>query len=432
MTSSTLEFINKAKAIHAEKYSYELVSYINSKDKVSITCKEHGIFLQTPNNHLNNHGCPHCCGLAKKDTDCFIRDAVKTHGHRFDYSKAKYVNSMTKLDIICPVHGDFQQLPPNHVRGEGCPRCSGSGSHNRASWIMEAKRKHGNRYDYSSVFEYKYGEKLTIICHIHGPFDQDARSHLRGIGCPRCGLDQMDTVSFIERSKLVHAERYDYNTVVYNNSYTKVRIKCREHGHFEQAPSSHLIGNGCPRCVGRNKDTETFVAECRQVHGNLYDYSAVIYKTNKEKVQITCTAHGIFQQTPGNHLRGSGCPKCSRQVSKKERKFLDLVGIPEDCRQVTVDLGVRRLKVDGIDLNTTPPTIYEFDGDFWHGNLNRYSEFDLNRACKKTFGELNSLTEKRNEDIKSAGYQLFQIWESDLPAFVAEWNQQNKTNLNKE
>ena len=184
--TTTEEFIEKAKKVHGEKYNYSNVKYVNSQSKVCIICPEHGEFWQTPNAHLNGQGCPNCdksCKLTKKT---FIEKAKKVHGEKYNYSNVKYVNSQSKVCIICPEHGEFWQTPNNHLNGKGCPKCSRLHKLTTKEFIERAKNIHGNKYDYSKA-EYKgIHEKICIICPEHGEFWQIPSNHLKGYGCKEC------------------------------------------------------------------------------------------------------------------------------------------------------------------------------------------------------------------------------------------------------
>jgi hypothetical protein len=114
-------FANMAREVHGNKYDYTLVEYKNSSKKIDIVCKEHGAFEQAAGNHLNGDGCPRCRGYSRED---FIRKSIVTHGDFYDYSLVKYINAKTKVDIICPIHGVFSQLPSAHIRGKRCYTCA--------------------------------------------------------------------------------------------------------------------------------------------------------------------------------------------------------------------------------------------------------------------------------------------------------------------
>ena len=172
---------------------------------------------------------------------------------------------------------------------------------------------HNNAYDYSLV-EYDNNKiKVRIICFKHGEFWQSPSKHLKGQGCPICAIDKItdNTNIFINKSKLIHGEKYDYSLINYKNSKINIRIICFEHGEFWQTPSNHLSGHGCPKCGGRYKlTTLKFIEKSIKIHDNKYNYSEVLYINNKTKVKIKCPKHGTFTQRPDAHLRGQGCPKC--------------------------------------------------------------------------------------------------------------------------
>ena len=331
-------FIDKSKEKHNSKYDYSLVEYKNSKTKVKIVCPEHGIFEQRPNDHLNGSGCPKCKCDKLSNTrslshEQFIVRSKLCHGDKYDYSKTKYKNQNNKVTIICPTHGEFQQNPYNHMTGGGCRLCYNETTGDRCrkgkdKWIEESIEVHGEKYDYSLV-EYKNNrEKVKIICPDHGVFEMSPLTHIgkQKQGCKKCGISRnainktLTTDQFIEKSRLIH-NKYDYSLVEYKNSKTKVKIICPVHGSFEQIPSDHTRGNGCPYCYIDNSrgDSNSFIKKSKKIHGDKYDYSLVEYKNNKTKVKIICSDHGIFEQYPNHHLKGHGCRLCSNKLKSKDR-----------------------------------------------------------------------------------------------------------------
>ena len=178
------EFIDKAKRVHGDKYDYSLVQYVNRKTKVKIICSEHGIFEQVPDNHLNGQTCGKCCGLNKTNNE-IINEVKKVHGDKYDYSLVQYVDRKTKIKIICPKHGIFEQLSYAHSFGQGCPKCHGLNKTND-DFIKDAILVHGDKYDYSLVNYIKSKSKIKIICPKHGIFEQIPNMHLRNNGCPVC------------------------------------------------------------------------------------------------------------------------------------------------------------------------------------------------------------------------------------------------------
>ena len=121
---------------------------------------------------------------------------------------------------------------------------------------------------------------------------------------------------FIIDAKKIHGDKYDYSLVDYKNNCTKVKIICPTHGEFEQTPNNHLSGKGCLKCYGDKtrircrSNREQFIPKADLIHNSFYSYSLVDYKNNCTKVKIICPTHGEFEQQPNNHLSGQGCPKC--------------------------------------------------------------------------------------------------------------------------
>jgi len=190
-------------------------------------------------------------------------------------------------------------------------------------FIERAKKVHGDKFDYSEVVYLSARSKVKIICKKHGIFEQTPTSHLMGKGCSACKVENSsvnrtsNTFCFIAKARLKHGDKYDYSLVDYKKSNTKVSIICKKHGIFEQTPSSHLSGSGCPDCsventsINRTSDSCEFITKARLKHGNMYLYDSVTYVNARTKVKIICQKHGIFEQTPYHHISGKGCPSCS-------------------------------------------------------------------------------------------------------------------------
>jgi len=145
---TTEEFIQKAKLVHGEKYDYSESKYKTNKYKIIINCFTHGKFEQTPVNHLyNKQACPICANKIliehnerqKLTNNDFIEKAKAVHGDKYDYSKVCYINKKTKIKIICPEHGEFEQKPEYHLRSCGCPKCNESKGERIISEILNEK-----------------------------------------------------------------------------------------------------------------------------------------------------------------------------------------------------------------------------------------------------------------------------------------------------
>lgn len=193
--------------------------------------------------------------------------------------------------------------------------------------ITTFKKVHGDQYDYSRVQYIRCSGKVIIGCSDHGWFEQEVTVHKRGSGCMKCGKvsktlkHTMNNDTVIAAFKKVHGDRYDYSKVVYVKYRSKVIIGCSVHGWFNQTPSLHKSGSGCLECsfinggnlrrVGYNETIRLF----KEVHGNKYDYSKVIYDGVNRKVTIGCPIHGWFEQVPASHKKGFGCMKCGTDIT---------------------------------------------------------------------------------------------------------------------
>jgi hypothetical protein len=283
------------------------------------------------------------------------------------------------------------------------------------SFKDKANIVHNFKYDYSDLVYTKLCNKIKIICPTHGDFSQRAQAHLLGSGCKNCYIESRNPTfdDFIKIANKKHKDKYLYKN--YKSMKKKVTIVCKIHGDFNQMAYRHLLGNGCPNCAheSRRLNISDFTERSKYIHRNKYDYSKVEYINHSTKVTIICPIHGDFKQTPNNHMiQKKGCSKCSINISKKELDWLDYINDSSIIRQFTVKINKRIYKFDGYNPKTK--TIYEFYGDFWHGNLNIYNSEDINQVSKKKFGELYNKTINREKYLKSIGYNIISIWENDF------------------
>jgi len=192
-------------------------------------------------------------GRSRLTFEEFVERARQIHGDKYTYSKDSYTNATTNTDIICKEHGVFQMLPSRHLSGQGCPKCAGRGLSTDEILSM-FRKVHGDKYDYSKVVYHKMHEKVCIKCQKHGEFWQTPSKHLLGAGCPACAAEKrskeriLSKEEFIQKAASIHGNKYDYSNVLYKTSHDEVEIICRKHGPFRQKPYMHLQGHGCPRC----------------------------------------------------------------------------------------------------------------------------------------------------------------------------------------
>lgn len=202
----------------------------------------------------------HIYSLERINVANIIDDFRIIHGNKYDYSRVNYVNNRTKVTIVCPIHGEFEQFPKNHMKGHGCPKCGRERMGAKYKFMIDEcleqlNEVHGDKYDYSLITEpFHKTDKIRIICPVHGEFLQLVKSHFRGSGCPECGRGSsrsfhvLNREEFISKAQKIHDGRYNYSKVNYISNKVKVTIVCPIHGEFEQIPNSHLLGKGCPSC----------------------------------------------------------------------------------------------------------------------------------------------------------------------------------------
>lgn len=264
-------------------------------------------------------------------------------------SKAK--SSIAKLRIRCAKHGVFRQSTRQFLSVETpCPKCRAEARRvTTEDFISRAKRKHKNRFDYTSTIYVDGKTKVKIHCNKHGSFETLPHLHLRGKGgCVGCKTGKLSQEEFILKSKNIFPNRYNYSETIYSDTTKNVLIRCKKvgHGSFTQNAGNHLSGReGCSFCArsvtGRNPlitsstrssnrkseliskrlSQEEFEKRVWKKHKNRYDLSQAVYKTQYDNVNIICKKHGLFTILPYNFWRGGNCPDCSKELTGKDHRI---------------------------------------------------------------------------------------------------------------
>ena len=373
------------------------------------------------------------------NTEEFTEKARKIHGDKYNYSNVRYVNNHTKVCIICPIHGEFWQMPKLHLKGSGCPKCAAikGGDYLRDTkedFIKKARKIHGDKYDYSKVEYNNSRTPVCIICPIHGEFWQTPTRHLNSRGCVKCAKAnkgyslRSNREEFIEKCKERYGEQYNYEKVEYVNSRTPVCVTCIKHGDFIITPHTLLHSNGCPQCIEEKKENkrniliqkqekqkklkqeiklekiihkkEKFIKQANLIHNNKYDYSKVEYKNNSTKVCIICPIHGEFWQTPHNHLKGCGCKKCTTLKLADKFSYSTLKFI-ENAQKIHGDK-YDYSKVEYKNNRTKVCIICPIHGEFWQTPSMHYNEKQGCPLC----GTLSSKDENEIANVLSDKYHL--------------------------
>jgi hypothetical protein len=369
--------------------------------KLHLTCKEYGVYyftleeLGAPGGGL----CPKCPKYVNNKTSEFIKRSKEEYGDKFDYLKTEYTLALNKLSIKCKKHNfTFECRPGDHFKYStgGCRKCRDEKSKVEQMWTTEyfielAKKKFGDKFDYSRV-EYK-GKKteVEIGCSIHGFRWQTPTNHLKSeTGCEKCGR------------KLA------------NMNY--------KGGGFQ------------------TQTTELFIIKAKERWGDLYDYSLTEYSGHYELLTIICPEHGEVEITARVHLKNIfGCSECFKvkamPYSKQSVSWINIISKYKNIElQSATNGGEYRIylkdycldqeysyssyiSVDAIHHDSL--TLFEYNGCLWHGCNLCFSKDDINPFNKKKMSELYEKTKKREGILRKLGYsQLIVIWEHEFQQLI--------------
>jgi len=218
-------------------------------DNIIIICPDHGEFQQKISNHLNGNGCNECSKIKLRNNN-YIDKCNSKFNNKYDYSLVKYINNKQKCEIICPEHGIFKQTLKDHLRYDGCPYCSGK-KMNTELFIKKCNLKHNNFYDYSNVIYRSAFSKIEIICPEHGKFEQMTSIHIFGSGCPICksSKGEREIIKLLKESGLVyiHQKKFDDCINITNlvfDFYIPERNLCIEYNGIQHyKPIKYFGGN---------------------------------------------------------------------------------------------------------------------------------------------------------------------------------------------
>jgi hypothetical protein len=358
-------FIFDANQIHNYEFDYSIADYTNKSKKINILCKFHGIFTQSPEKHLLGQKCPKCRG--RINTDEFITKANHVHNNLYDYSKTIYLTNNIDVIIICKHHGNFLKNPHYHLKSAGCPKCKG---YNLTinEFIVKCNNIYGNNlYDFTNSKYNGYSEKINIYCNNHKIFfDRLPTKLLHGYGCYECTKEKkinnlrLTLDEFINKSKKIHGDLYDYSHVNYVDYYTNVLIICKKHGIFSIKPQYHLINKtGCLKCS----------------------------KNNYSKKQIEWLKYmNIQYNTDIKHALNGG------------------------------EIKIDKYLIDGFCENNN--ICFEFNGDFFHGNPKIYDNNYINPLKGIKMNILYKKTIEKQKFLINLGYKVISIWENEWNIFI--------------
>lgn len=436
------KLIDKAISLFKEIYDYSHVVYVDHNTKVLLFCNSHqDFFWQRLHQHLRGTGCGDCknekIALANKlPFPEFLERARQKFGQAFAYDQCQYMSGDIMLKCLNLNHPAFSTTPQNHLRfvGGGCRPCGFEESgrklrSNTAEFVEKALARWGtSSYDYSYVDYETAVIPVKIICMVHGAFWSTPNNHLSNHGCPTCaGYFVYNTPSFITRVAEVHQGKYIYDKVVYVNRRTSVVITCPTHGDYDQKPSDHLSGCGCPECKRQNArlTQKEFLQRVIRVHGDRYLYDLTIYTNTLNDIIVSCRDHGPYPVKAYSHLNGVGCRKChQRRVSRISMTWLAFKEVQDgsyiqhngnEGEFPIMSQGRVIYRLDGYAEpgQMSKPKAYDFLGDYWHGNPKSFSPEDTNPTTKKTFGSMFQKQCERRQYLLSVGYDYEEMWEQD-------------------
>lgn len=370
MVKKLKDVLDNFNLVHNNRYDYSKVDYKNSKTKIEVICPEHGSFFPTPIRHNKGSGCRKCKDIERGKKlrlsyESFINKVNLKHNYKYDYTNTNFKTTRDIVLIVCPEHGQFKINANNHLKGQGCQKCS----------II------------------KVSDDLKFTKN-----------------------------QYVEKAINVHGNHYDYSKTKYNGYKNSIIVKCRKHDNeFTILPGNHMKGDGgCRKCLSINISNRTrislqdFINKSNLKHNNKYDYSKVKYgKSGKDKVIIICPNHGEFHQKPCIHIQGSGCQKCTHRISKGEQKWLEKFKNPDILKQQLIKTKYNKtLIVDGYDPHTN--TVYQYHGCFWHGCPKCFDPKGINVISKIKNKTLYEKTLQNNKTIVDSGYKLVFIWEHEF------------------
>ncbi len=300
------------------------------------------------------------------------------------------------------------------------------------------KKYHSRNYNYDDVEYVSMRVLITMYCEnedeihgLHGSWRQTPETLLysRNGGCPKCiGKYKWTTVTWVEACIRRFNTSFGYDEAEYVDNLILVKIRCNTcMKYFHMRPPNHLIrGSGCPYCKKcHNYSTKEWIHEARKLHGRRYSYKKTIYIRSCDGVIITCRVHGDFEQRPNAHLKGGGCPSCRTRYSKPAIAWMEYVMDNDPNVNIIHARNGREFRipgtmffVDGYDEDNN--TVYEFYGDYWHGNPSLFRKKDIHPHTGETYGSMYKKTKARRRAIEALGYHVIYIWDSDWKDLARE------------
>jgi len=369
-------------------------------------------------------------GCNEKKHDCdeksliWIRKARQIHGYKYDYSKVKFTRCGDKVTVSCIDHGDFAQKADGHVRKQfGCFKCASAerGKMKRCTideCISFALEKDGKCL--SPEYVNNHTDMLWECGKGHTWTARFGSIKNSNSWCPKCSkfrltLEECQQIAISRGGECLSKE--------YVNNITKMLWRCQESHEWET--TFDLIkrrGSWCPTC----SDTKHTIEDCNRIAMERKGLClSKDYVNAMEMLLWQCEYFHTWKQNYNNVVNnGSWCPCCSisKNYSKGQIEWLNYLSKSQNISIQHAENGgeykIGKYKVDGFYEETK--TVYEFHGDFYHGNPRFYNYSDINPVSKKTFGQLFKNTLHKEMYLRKMGYNYMCIWEHEWNLFEAE------------
>ena len=359
------------KSIH-HKYEYYIDEYINNKQKIKIKCDIGHLFEMSVSQHLKGYKCPYCSGYKKTKEEILDELKIK-HNNYYTYDNFNYEKLEDKIKIYCPEHGHFNQSIKLHRNGSKCPKCVNRYSPNNDIFIEHLKSI-DDKMIYTNVNYINNKTQVKIICPEHGLILKIPQNIKKWV-CDKCYITKKNFDEFKFKSIEKYGDIYHYDG--YINNKQKIKIINKNTGFiYYQSPNLHLK---CDYFYNKS-NIDKFINNANNRHNYKYDYNESIYINNKQNIKINCKEHGYFEQTPSNHLQGAGCPKCNR-FNQKEESLYDFIksnyngNIQKSNRSI---LNGKELDIYLPELKMA----FEFNGLYWHSELYKDKNYHINKTKK--------------------------------------------------
>ena len=356
--------------------------------------------------------------VRKLTTEEWISKAISVHGSRYDYSRVDYQGADPKVTIGCEIHEWFSQSPRVHANLRGnCQSCMKIQSSLKrtlttAQFIVNARKSHGEKYDYSRSIYKKARKKVMIGCRNCSKwFPQTPSNHTHKIkprGCPNCADSHINRSKesyllkplisqndFILRCKSLWGNKIDYSETIFKGTQKMITVRCIScDNQYPILANNHVRGNyGCQVCRyqragdSARKTTVEYILEAKQIHGTDFDYSETEYTGRYEPVIITCnTCDTTFNPLAKVHLTGEGsCPGC-RYVKTAESRKIPMHKVIEMCNEVHQGRYEYPWDVENYKgMNYTMPIFCKEHGEFPQTpSRHLYREQGCSKCVKKT------------------------------------------------